>query len=63
MKIPSVESVETQEQAHDLAVEWQHWQSEQSLSWGETSEWQDFFEQLCLKFPELREEFKENAII
>jgi hypothetical protein len=61
MIIPPIESVETKEQAHDLAVEWQHWQSEQSMSWGESADWSAFFEQLGEKF-DLTEEFKENGI-
>ena len=61
--MPEVEEVTTAEQARDLAVEWQHWQSEQSMTWGETGIWQDYFEQLAEKFPELAEEFRENAII
>jgi len=62
MEIPAIETVQNKEQAHDLAVEWQHWQSEQSLSWAEVAEWCDFFEALGKKF-DLTEEFHENGII
>ncbi len=63
MKIPAIETVETKEQGHNLAVEWQYWQSDQSLSWGEISYWQVFFVKVAEKFPSLAEEFRENGII
>jgi hypothetical protein len=63
MTIPPIESVTTQEQGHDLAVQWQSWQSEQNLDLVELGEWQDFFEKVAEKFPGLKDEFKENAII
>lgn len=58
-----VEAVQSASEARDIAVEWQHWQSEQSMSWGEVADWEGYFEQLAGKFPELKDEFKENAII
>lgn len=61
MTIPTIESVQSAEQARTLAIDWQHWQSEQSLSWGETGDWSAFFEQLGEKYG-LLEEFKENGI-
>ncbi len=61
MKIPPVESIKTKAQARNLAVEWQHWQSDQSLSWGELADWQGFFSQLADKF-DLADEFEENGI-
>ena len=63
MKPKPIEKVATAGEARQLAIEWQNWQSEQSLSWGEMSEWSGYFEQLATKFPELTEEFKENAVI
>lgn len=63
MEIPDFQTIKTAEQAHDLAIEWQDWQSEQELSYGEAAEWNVFFHGLAGKFPELKEEFKENAII
>jgi hypothetical protein len=63
MKIPALDTVTTQEQGHDLAVTWQHWMSEQSLSYGEIGDWQDFFEKVAGKFPALKDEFQANAII
>ena len=61
MTIP--ETLTTADQARDFAIEWQHWQSEQPMSYMESSRWQDFFESLAVRFPELSEEFIENAII
>lgn len=49
------------EEARQQAIEWQHWQSDQNLSWGESSEWSCYFEELAKKF-DLTEEFKENGI-
>lgn len=54
---------ETADEAYDHAVEWQHWASEQNLSYGDMAEWQAHFEALADRFPELRDEFVENAII
>lgn len=61
MVIPSLESVKTQEEARALAVQWQHWQAEQDLSWEEVLRWQEFFGALAEKF-DLTEEFHENGI-
>lgn len=63
MQIPSAETITTEEQARQLAIDWQQWASEQSLSWGESSLWSDFFSVLVAKFPGLEEEFKENGIL
>lgn len=62
MDIPLPTAIVTQEQARDLAVQWQDWQSTQSLSYGEVARWQELFEQLAAAF-DLRDEFKENGII
>lgn len=62
MKIPDVGSIKTAGEARDMAIEWQDWQSEQSLSWGELASWQAFFRTLARKF-DLRDEFEENGII
>jgi hypothetical protein len=54
---------QTAAEARDAAIEWQHWMSEQSLSYGELAEWSAYFENIAARFPELREEFAENGII
>lgn len=52
----------TAEEARQQAVEWQHWQTNQNLSWNEIHEWGAYFETQANKF-DLTEEFKENGII
>ena len=52
----------TADEARDVAIEWQHWVSEQNLSYGELAEWQSFFEELAERF-DLTEEFTENGVI
>lgn len=56
-----LDEVASAEEARDIAVAWQHWQSEQSLSWGEIADYQAYFEQLGQRF-DLTEEFQENGI-
>lgn len=55
------QAVRTAEEAHELAVQWQDWQSEQSLSMGDLAEWSSFFQEIGERF-DLIDEFKENAI-
>lgn len=62
MKIPDVGSIKTAGEARDMAIEWQDWQSDQSLSIGELAECQAYFRTLARKF-DLRDEFEENGII
>jgi hypothetical protein len=57
-----VEKIESAEEARDIAIEWQHWASEQSMSWGELADWQGYFVELAERFG-LTEEFTENGII
>lgn len=52
----------TQEEARQYAIEWQHWQSRRSLSYGEMAAWQDHLESIAIQF-DLVDEFKENGII
>lgn len=54
--------ITTEEQARDFATDWQRWQAEESLSYGELADWQAYFEELATRF-DLTEEFKENGII
>ena len=55
--------IKTADEARSYAIEWQQWASEQDLSILELTEWQDYFTLLAEQFPELKEEFIENAII
>lgn len=57
-----VDEVLTAGEATDLAIDWQHWAGEQSLSWGELADWQAYFGELADKFG-LRAEFEENGIV
>lgn len=63
MNLPDPTIVETADEARDLAIDWQHWQADNPLYMSEVADYQAYFEQLANKFPELREEFEENAII
>jgi hypothetical protein len=56
------QKITTQEEARQFAIDWQNWQAEQSMSYGELAEWQAVFVELAEKF-DLVEEFKENGII
>jgi hypothetical protein len=62
VKLPKIDQVTSEEQARDLAIEWQHSISQKSMSWGEVLEYETYFSQLADKFPNLKDEFKENAI-
>jgi hypothetical protein len=55
--------IHSADEARDKAIEWQHWMSTQSLSYGEMADWNAYFTKLAERFPELQDEFKENAII
>jgi hypothetical protein len=61
--VPDASTITTAADAQQTAIDWQNWQSEQALSIGELAKWHGFFEALAVKFPELADEFKENAII
>jgi len=52
----------TKDEARQYAIEWQQWQAEQSLSYGEMAEWLAIFTRLGMEF-DLSGEFKENGII
>ena len=54
--------VQTVEQARQHAIDFQHWASERSLSYGELAEWQDHFATLAERFG-LTDEFRENGIL
>lgn len=50
------------DEAREQAIEWQHWQSKQSLSYDEILQWQEYFESIAKEY-DLTEEFEENGII
>lgn len=56
------ENITTADQARQYAIDWQNWQAEQAMSYGELAEWQSIFSNLADRF-DLQEEFKENGII
>jgi len=55
-------NIKTKEEAQQFAQEWQQWQSEQNMSYGECFQWYEYFSGLAKKF-NLTEEFVENRII
>lgn len=64
MKLPDIAEVTTAEQATDIAIEWQHWSSDQTMYQSELIEYTEYFQALADKFgADLEEEFKENGII
>ena len=52
----------TQGDARQHAIDWQNWQAEQSMSYGEVAYWEDHFRTIAIKF-DLVDEFEENGII
>jgi hypothetical protein len=62
LEIPHPDAITTSGQARDLAISWQHWAGEQSLSLGELVEWQALFEALAERHG-LTAEFRENGLI
>lgn len=62
MTIEKMKQPKTADEAREQAIDWQVWQSEQSMSYGECAAWQDYFTTLAKKF-DLTEEFRENLII
>lgn len=57
-----IAEVASADEAQQIAIDWQNWQAEQSLSYGELAEFQTYFTELAEKF-NLVDEFKENGII
>lgn len=60
MNLTPIDQVTSAGEARDLAVQYSHLEHTELF---ELVEGQHYFEQLVQKFPELREEFEENAII
>jgi len=62
MRKKPIWQVRTADEARNLAIDWQIWQSDQSLSYADVVEWQNYFEKLARKF-RLTKEFKTEGII
>lgn len=54
--------VKTKEQAISKAIDFQSWQSNQSLSYEEIINWASYFDNLAREF-DCEEEFSENGLI
>ena len=64
MKLPKITSIKTEDEARQLAIDWQqHVSTKGNYSYGELADFQDYFRELANKFKALEEEFKENGII
>lgn len=50
------------DEAQQIALDWQNWQSEQSLSYSELLDFAEYFGKLGERF-NLKDEFNENGII
>ena len=62
MKVKAITAIKTADEARQEAIDWQNWISENNLSYGDSANWQGYFETLANEF-DLVEEFKENGII
>lgn len=62
MKMKAIESITTEDEARQVAIDWQHWYGLKDHYMSELADWNDYFETLANKF-DLTEEFKENGII
>lgn len=61
--ILDLDNIICEDRARDIAVWWSYERSLYCISYGELAEIQDYFEELASRFPGLREEFNENAIL
>lgn len=57
-----LDQITTEEQARELAIDWQTTWQDIEYSYSELIEWADYFTQVADKF-KLHEEFRENGII
>jgi hypothetical protein len=62
MKILDIDTIETVEEARQLAIDWQQWQADKALSMVQLMVFASYFEDIGKKF-NLTDEFKENGII
>lgn len=56
-------TIKSIDEAREIAIAWQSWQGEHSMSYEEYDEWNEFFNKIVEMFPALYNEFTENAII
>jgi hypothetical protein len=61
MKLKAISKVKNKSEAQSIAVAYQNWSSEHSMSYGELIKYNHYFEALGKKF-KLIKEFKENGI-
>lgn len=50
MKRKAISDIKNKEEARQIAIEWQQWQSERSMFLSEMLEWQNYFKILAEKF-------------
>lgn len=60
--LPKIVTVKLAQHAKDIAIEFQLWQADQNLSYGEIAYYQNYFLALANKF-DLTDEFRENGLI
>lgn len=53
---------ETEDEARERAIDWQYDLNNHNYSYEDAMLWSDYFEGLAHKFPNLRDEFRENGI-
>lgn len=54
---------QTADEARTYAIDWQNWLDTQAMSYSEMIEWYEHFQDIVELYPELKDEFIENAII
>lgn len=62
MRKKALATIRSPAEARQIAIDWQHWQSNQDLSYYELMKWHSYFLALAKRF-KLTREFKENCII
>lgn len=56
------QTITTQAEARQYAIDWQQWQSQEAMSYDELARWQAYLDELAVRL-DLYDEFKENGII
>jgi hypothetical protein len=62
MEMIDIKDIKSKEEARQLAIDWQIWQTEESLYMSEVAEWADYFTEVGHRFG-LTREYKQNGII